>query len=145
MLGICCVGVGKCQSEDSFVCFGMKPKQRACSQDFQRDRKRMREGRPKSQQKWTEETRAENRSVDRTGQELEPVDTGWIDQREKMSQHSKWLCGSFTRIHTRDSSQNARKVSQTSSFLCLELTQVRVCLFSFLPPSRLCCKIIKFP
>ena len=37
-----------------------------------------------------------------------------------------------------DSLQNARKVSQTSLFLRLELTQVRVCLFSFLPLSRLC-------
>ena len=43
-----------------------------------------------------------------------------------------------SRIHARDSSQNDRKVSQISPFLHLELIQVHVCLFSFLPPSRLC-------
>ena len=42
------VGVGKCQSEDSFVCFGAKPTQRACARNFPRDRKRTREGRSQS-------------------------------------------------------------------------------------------------
>ena len=39
MLGIRCVGVCGCQSENSFVCFGAKPTQRACAQDLPRDRK----------------------------------------------------------------------------------------------------------
>ena len=38
------VGVGEHQSEDSFVCFGAKPTQRACAQDFLRDRKKTRKG-----------------------------------------------------------------------------------------------------
>ena len=38
-LGIRCVGMGKCQSEDSFFCFGAKPTQRACMRDFLRGRK----------------------------------------------------------------------------------------------------------
>ena len=39
-----CVGVGECQSEDSFVCFGTKPTQRACAQDLLQDWKKTREG-----------------------------------------------------------------------------------------------------
>ena len=34
--------------------------------------------------------------------------------------------------------ESYEKVSQTSPFLCLELTQARVCLFPFLSPSWLC-------
>ena len=59
---------------------------------------------------------------------------GCVSQRERMSQHSWWLCGNFARIHACDSPQMHRsftKVSQTSPFLLLELTQVRVCLFFF--------------
>ena len=55
----------------------------------------------------------------------------------EMSQHSWWLCGSFTRIHARDSSQNAKKESQTSPFLRLELTQV--CSLFFHPLGFVCC------
>ena len=39
MLGIRCVGVGECQSEDPFVYFGVKPTQRACALDLSRDRR----------------------------------------------------------------------------------------------------------
>ena len=39
MLGICCVGVCECQSENSFVCFGAKPTQRACARDLPWDQK----------------------------------------------------------------------------------------------------------
>ena len=97
----------------------------------------------------TEETRTEkeaeqrcvqNRGVSRSEQETARI-CGLrrrVGQRERMSQHSWWFCGNFTRIHACDSSQNARKVSQTSLLLRLEQTQVRICLFSFLPPSRLC-------
>ena len=58
----------------------------------------------------------------------------WVGQRERMSQHSWWLCGNFARIHARDSSKNARKVLQTSPFLCMELTHVCVYLFFFFHP-----------
>ena len=60
------VGVGKCLSEDSLVCFGVKHTQRACVRDFPRDRKRTREGRSQAEQK-----KRPNRSVDRTGQSTE--------------------------------------------------------------------------
>ena len=60
MLGIRCVDVGKCQSEDSFVYFGAKPTQRDCARDFPRDRKRTREGRSQSQQKRTEQERVDD-------------------------------------------------------------------------------------
>ena len=38
------VGVGECQSEDSFVYFGAKPTQRPCMQDFLWDRKKTKKG-----------------------------------------------------------------------------------------------------
>ena len=65
MLGIRGVGVGKCQSEDSFVCFGAKPTQRACARDFPRDRKRTKEEGPRVNRS------GQNRRVDRTGQSTE--------------------------------------------------------------------------
>ena len=37
MLGIRCVGVCGCQSENSFVYFGAKPTQRACARDLSRN------------------------------------------------------------------------------------------------------------
>ena len=61
MLGIRCVGVGECQSEDPFVCFGAKPTQRACVRDLPRDRKKTREGKVPEQ----------NRTVNRIGQSTE--------------------------------------------------------------------------
>ena len=42
MFGIRCLGVGECQSEDPFVCFGAKPTQRACAQDTPRDQEKTR-------------------------------------------------------------------------------------------------------
>ena len=42
MVGIHSEGVG--ERQDSFVCFGTKPTQRACTQDFLQDRKKMRKG-----------------------------------------------------------------------------------------------------
>ena len=50
MLGIRSVGVEVCQSEDSFVCFGAKPTQRACVRDFLRDQKKTKRG-PRAEQK----------------------------------------------------------------------------------------------
>ena len=42
MLGIRSMGVGEYQSEDSFICFGAKPTQRACTRDFLQEQKKMR-------------------------------------------------------------------------------------------------------
>ena len=50
VLGIRCVGVGECQSEDPFVCFGVKPTQRACARDLPLDRKKTRKGRFQNRQ-----------------------------------------------------------------------------------------------
>ena len=40
MVGIRSVGVDERQSEDSFVCFSIKPTQSACAGDFLRDREK---------------------------------------------------------------------------------------------------------
>ena len=98
----------------------------------------------------------QNRPVERTGQS---TDVGgswrsrkaaartcelrcWVGQREKMSQHSFVALWEFRSKYTRAiaclCTESYTKVSQTSPFLRFEQTQVRVCLFSFLPPSWLC-------
>ena len=58
-----------------------------------------------------------------------------------MNQHSWWLCGNFTQVHAHDSAQNVRKVSQTSPFLRLELTQARDCLFFFTSTLSVVCVV----
>ena len=62
---------------------------------------------------------------------------GRVTQHERMSQYSRWLCRNFAQIHTHDSQMHRKpqKSAQTSPFLCLGLTQVRACLFFFLPLS----------
>ena len=74
------VGVGKCQSKDSFVCYGANPTQRGCARDFPRDWM-MREGRSQSQEKESEHKRPgqstevggtrQSKEVDRTDQSTE--------------------------------------------------------------------------
>ena len=147
----------RCQSENPFACFGAKPTQRACARDLPRDRKRTREGMSQrsSQQKGAEEDSrqekaAKRRSVKRWEQGREetsrqkserrllgPVDPqmpGWPMREDE----SAFLvaCGSFTRIHTRDSLQKHGEQHKVLDFyfLRLELTQAR----DFLPPFRLC-------
>ena len=130
------VGVGECQSEDSLVCFGAKPTQRACTWDFQRDQKKMREGKVPGQP--TEES-SQQKSGEGNGQRETAAKwgaricglRGRVGQCERMSQRSWWLWRNFAWIHTCDNPQNDRKVSKTSPFLCLELTQVHACLFFF--------------
>ena len=90
----------------------------------------------------TEQGSRQNKAVDRsqgkpTARMCEP--RGRVAQSERMSQRSGWLCGNFAQIHARDSSQNARKVSQTSPFLRLELTQVRDVCSLFFHPLRCVC------
>ena len=113
------VGVGECQSEDSFVCFGVKPTQRACMWDLLWDRKRMREG------KVPEQIRRRQSAGESSQQKLGEADgqrkatartygpRGWVGQRERISQYSWWLCGNFTRIHTHNSPQMHRKLHKS--------------------------------
>ena len=100
-----------------------------------------------SQEKEEEQRSGLNRPVSRRKRSTAGTceHRGLVSQRERMSQRPWWFCGNFARIHARDSSQNARKVSQTSPFLRKELTRVCVCLFSFLPPSRLCVLCFECP
>ena len=53
MVGIRSVGMGVSErpSEDSFVCFGAKPTQRAFARDFLQDRKKTRQGKAPEQSK----------------------------------------------------------------------------------------------
>ena len=150
MLGIRCVGVYGCQSEDPFVYFRAKPTQRACAWDVPRDRKRTRKW--KSERKtegdsWQErevkrwsvkrwEQGREETSQQTSGRQLlRPVHQqmpGW-QTRENESAFLMALCGfrSSTRSHE---PTECTKVSQTSPFLCLELTQACDCLFFFVHP-----------
>ena len=68
MLGIRCVGMCGRQSDDLFVCYGVKPTQRACARDLPRVRKRRMEGRSQKRQKETVSRRERQRLVDRTSQ-----------------------------------------------------------------------------
>ena len=63
---------------------------------------------------------------------------GRVGQCERMSQRSWWLCGNFTQIHNHTSPQIHRKLHKSVTNSSLLMLRVRVCLFSFLPPSRLC-------
>ena len=80
------VGVGECQSEDPFICFGAKPIQRACAEDISRDWKMTREGkvpgqngRGQSAEESSQEKRAEAKVCGLRGR---------VGQRERMSQRS---------------------------------------------------------
>ena len=57
---------------------------------------------------------------------------------QEMSQHSKWLCGSFVHIHACKCMESCTKVSQTPPLVLG--ADPSPCLFfcSFLPPSQLC-------
>ena len=62
--------VCRCQSENSFVCFGANPPQRACARDLPRDG-RTREGRSERRQKKTVCRREQERTVGMRGQSRE--------------------------------------------------------------------------
>ena len=121
-----------------FLCFGAKPRQRACARDFQRDRKRAREGRSQRRREKKPINRRKQKPVDRPGQRTDQssrqnkvVDgreqstfcrgkptarmcgpRGQVDQREKMSQHFWWLCGDFARIQALASPQMHRMLGK---------------------------------
>ena len=135
------VGVGKCQSEDSLVCFGAKPTQRTSTQNFPFDRKRTRVGRPQSQEKEAEQRSGQNRAVNRSRGNwlLRMCGPGLANVIEWLSISGDFVGISleYTLMIACRCTETCIKASQTSLFLRLELTQVHVCLFSFLPPSRL--------
>ena len=62
--------MGERQPEDSFVCFGAKPTQKACARDFLRNRKKTRKGEVPGQStegvsdSWGKVTVRERRPVD---------------------------------------------------------------------------------
>ena len=137
------LSVGKCQSEDFFVLAQNLHKGLAREISHETGRGREKED---PRQKRTEESREE--SSQRTGQltvnrsQGKPTARmcglrGRVGQREKMSQCSWWLCGNFTWTHACNSSQNARKASQTFSFLHLEF--MIVCSLFFHPLSCVYC------
>ena len=95
-----------------------------------------------SQQNRREQGSRQNKAVGRREQALGPVDLelGLANVRGWVSVPGGFLGISleYTLALAHRYTESYVKVSQTSPFLRLELTQVRVCLFSFLPPSRLC-------
>ena len=110
------------------------------------------EGRQGPRDTRTEQASRQERAVNRCRRKPTARTSGprsRVGQRERMSQHSWWLCGNFARIHTRHSSPMHRKlcksVTNFSPFFHLELTQVHVCLFHFPPPSRLCMMCFMYP
>ena len=130
MGGIRFCGCG-CQSEDPFVCFGIKPTQRACAPP---DRKRTREERSQSRQEKEAEQRSwQNRGSQQSREErwmLEPVDSeaGLANMRGWVSIPGGFVGISleYTLTLAHRCTESHAKVSQTSPFLHLELTQVRL-------------------
>ena len=145
MLGIRCVsvGVGECWSEEPFVCFGENPLRPRSPTEPEED-----EGRKVSEvngrNQWTEQGSRQNRAVGRKEQELEPVDSevglanvrGWVSVLDGFVEISL----EYTLMLAHRCTENYAKVTQTSLFLHLELTQICVYLFSFLSIlSCVCC------
>ena len=87
-----------------------------------------------SQQKWGEGDGWRKAAAQRGARTCRPRNR--VGQRERVNYRSWRLCGKFARIHARDSPWmhiRLQKGAQISPFLRLELTQVRACLFFFLP------------
>ena len=138
------VGISECQSEDSFIRFGAKATQTACSRDFLQDWKKTRKGNVPGQS--TEESSQQKRAINRSqgkvtvrkrrlpSEELRPVNLeawsanarGWVS----VPGGCVGILLGYTLTISR-CTENHTKVSQTSPFLRLELTQVRACLFFF--------------
>ena len=101
-------------SQESFVCFGAKPTQRACARDFLRDRKKTREGKVPWQS--TEEN-SQEKSGEGDGQRNAAAKRG---VRYKMSQRSWWLHRSFARIHARESQMHRKPHESVTNLSLLE-------------------------
>ena len=161
MLGIRFCGCGYEQVPVSFVCFGTKPTQRACAWDLRDRKKTIRRRRPEEDEgrhvprvnrrkQWTELASQQERAVDRSlgkptvteRRLLGPMDPeaglanvrGWV----KVPGGFVGIPLDYTLTIAHRFTESYSKMSQNSPFLRLELTQIRVCLFSFPPPSRLC-------
>ena len=83
-----------CQSEDLFFCFGAKPTQRVCTQDFPRDRKKTREG--KSQTRTEEQGSRQNKAVSRREQSTEVGGSRWSEKgycKDLWTQRPGWPTG----------------------------------------------------
>ena len=138
------LGVCARRSENLFVWFGAKPKQRFCARDIPRDRKWTREGRfqRRSREQLTKEDR--KRQLKKQGRREQSV----LDsspgkdgqQREAVREDSQRWVGIpsgfvevSSKIYAHDSLQMHGKLHKKchtdSPFLHLELTQVHVCLF----------------
>ena len=151
-MGICCVGVGKCQSEDSFVCFGVKPTQRAYARDLLRGRNRTREGRSP-----TEQIRRRNREVGRTGQSAGESRRllGCEDPEAGLANVRRWVSipGGFVGISLEYTLTIAHRILGKCHKLLVLGANPSPCLFSFLPPPLgcVCCvlcvrkKKVKYP
>ena len=122
MLGIRCVGVCGCQSEDSFVHHGAKPTQRACVRDLPRDQKKTREGRS---QRDSQEMRVGKKGDQLTKSErrlLRPVDRqmlGWPTREEKSALLVAYR--RFAQVHTRICPQKHRMRKSVTDFFFLAL------------------------
>ena len=89
-LGIGCMGVCGCQSDDPFVCLGARSPTRT-EEDEVRKVPEKREGQSTEEKKAVsrrEQGREQGSQQKSERQLLAPVDSGWVDQRKKMSQHS---------------------------------------------------------
>ena len=146
VLGIRCVGVGKCQSEYSFVCFGAKPTQKAYAQNFPPEEDKGRKVR-------------ESTEVDRRDQGIKTDQSTEQGSRQKRAGARTYgLRSRFTNVRGRVSvpcgfvgisleytlalahrcTESYARVSQNSPFLRLELTQVCVCFLFFHPLGCVC-------
>ena len=104
------VGVGEHQSEDSFVCFGTKPTQRACMQYFLQDRKKTRKSKvPEQRTDWSLQQSGKGNSQRQVATEVEGWDL-WtqkpgqpVQEDESVLQVAVWK---FFGVHA----CNARKV-----------------------------------
>ena len=88
-----------------------------------------------SQQKRAVNRREQRNTVSRREQSTEVG----VDQRERMSQRSWWLCWNFARIHAYDSPQMYRKLhkSVTNFAFLVLIANPSPSLFSFFPLTRL--------
>ena len=138
------VGVDKCQSEDSCLFWrethakGLRARSPTRPEEDEGRKVPELNRRNQSRDQGSRQTRV----VGRREQELGPVDSeaglanvrGWVSVPGGVV----GILLEYTLALVHRCTENHAKVSQNSPFLRLELNQVCGCLFSFLPPSRLC-------
>ena len=130
------VVVSERQSDDSFVCFGAKPIERACARDFLRDRKKTRKGKVPGQSTGQKGVSDSQRKATVRERRLLSEELGPVDPKARSGRARAWASvsgscvGIFVWVHARDRhrSTECRKSAKNFS-LRLGLTQVRACLF----------------